>query len=77
MHEIDEFLINLQTGIADLYHHVRKAEEICSSERANSQDHVVMNDAWLKLENAILNLEALTHKKLGGEQLAGLNANKP
>lgn len=62
MDEMDELLLCLQTGIADLYHYASRAEEICCDENASYQERVIINDAWLKLETAILQVETLAHK---------------
>lgn len=64
MNDMDELLVHLQTGIKDLYLYVRRAEEFCSDDNANFHERFMMNNAWLKLENAILNLENLAHKMI-------------
>lgn len=62
MDEMDELLLSLQIGIADLYHYAGQAEAICSDKNADYQERVIINDAWRKLENAILQVETLAHK---------------
>ena len=62
MDEMDELLLGLHTSIADLYHYAGRAEELCSDKNANDQECVIINDAWLILENAILQVETLAHK---------------
>lgn len=62
MDEMDELLLFLQTAIADLYHYANLAEEICSDKNVDYHERVIINEAWLKLENAILQVDALAHK---------------
>ncbi|HML35212.1 hypothetical protein [Sporomusa sphaeroides] len=70
MDEMDELRLCLQTGIAELYHYANRAEAICSDENANYHDRVIINDAWLKLENAILQVETLAYKVISQKTVA-------
>lgn len=71
MDERDELLLCLQTGIAELYHYASLAEGICYDENANYHERVIINDAWLKLENAIVQVETLAHKMISQKAAAG------
>jgi hypothetical protein len=71
MNEMDELTAYLQTVIANLYYYVGRAEEISSDENANPYERIMLNDAWLNLENSILDLESLTHKMMKQIKVAG------
>ncbi len=64
MNEMDELIAYLQSVIEDLYYYVGRAEDICTSENINPHEGVLINTAWLKLENAILALENLVQKMI-------------
>ena len=62
MNEVDTLLTDLQSGIADLYLHVKSAEEISCTEKASYQKQILINVTWLKVEKAISDLESITTK---------------
>ncbi len=62
MNELDELIIYLQKVTENLYHYMGRAEELCSGDGVNPQEAVLLNAAWLNLENAILDLENLVQK---------------
>jgi|GEM_PF-2927420 len=64
MNEMDELIAYLQSVIEDLYYYVGRAEDICSGENINPHEGVLINTAWMKLENAILDLENLVQKMI-------------
>jgi len=64
MNEMDELIAYLQSVIEDLYYYVGRAEDICSGENTNPHEGVLINTAWMKLENAILDLENLVQKMI-------------
>ena len=71
MNEMDELLAYLKTVTADLYYYVGRVEELSSGENANSYERVMINSAWMKLENTILDLESLTDKMMRQREVAG------
>ncbi|HWR09704.1 hypothetical protein [Sporomusa sp.] len=62
MDEMDELIAYLQGVTENLYYYMGQAEETCSRETVNSQESVMLNTAWLNLENAILDLENLVQE---------------
>jgi hypothetical protein len=68
---MDELLLCLQTGIEELACYANRVGEICDDESANYHERIVINDAWLKLENAILQVETLAHKLIRQKAAAG------
>lgn len=59
MDELDELIAYLQRITENLYYHMGQAEEKCLTEAINSQDAVLLNTAWINLENSIIELETL------------------
>ncbi len=64
MDEMDELIAYLQRVIEDLYYYLSRIENGYFGENINPHERVLINTAWLKLENAILDLENLVQKRI-------------